>query len=127
MALMVGLTILVFPLYFLLALCQPSTTPILPPSYPIAVKNPYLSGKTTTACSYHDALLTTWYVAWLPGNQTADLPTAVPQFWNGQQLTWSIIARIDSRAYRLFDVPDPVPDMLSGSLISAEYTSTPSS
>ncbi|KAK5171286.1 uncharacterized protein LTR77_004430 [Saxophila tyrrhenica] len=98
-------TILCLYFFSLQVQCQPSFAPILPPSYPLAVKNPYLS-------------------AWLPGNQTADLPSAVPQFWTGQELTWSVIARVDGQAYSLFGVPEPVSGIKSASFKSAEYTST---
>lgn len=62
--------------------------------------------------------------AWLPGNQAAELPIAVPQFWNGQNLTWSVIARIDGQAYSLFGVPIPGSGVEAASVQSAEYTST---
>jgi len=39
------------------------------PSYPLAVKSPYLS-------------------TWLPGNQISNAASAEPQFWAGQTLTW---------------------------------------
>lgn len=84
---------------------SPSFTPVLPPSYPLAVRNPYLS-------------------AWLPGNQTQDLPSAVPQFWNGDELTWSFIARIDGQVFSLLGVPDPGSGVRAASLQGAEYTST---
>ncbi|KAK5127457.1 hypothetical protein LTR85_006796 [Meristemomyces frigidus] len=92
-------------LFVLFASGTPTFTPVLPPSYPLAVRNPYLS-------------------AWLPGNQAAELPVAVPQFWNGQNLTWSIIARIDGQAYSLFGVPVPGAGVKAASVQSAEYTST---
>lgn len=56
------------------------------PSYPLAVKSPYLS-------------------AWVPGNQLlseAGAATAQPQFWTGSLLTWPIFARIDNETYALF-------------------------
>ena len=60
--------------------------------------------------------------AWLPGNQTANLPYAIPQFWNGENLTWSIMARVDGQTYSLFGVPDPVSGVNAGSFRSADYT-----
>ncbi|KAK4549818.1 hypothetical protein LTR36_005119 [Oleoguttula mirabilis] len=92
-------------LFLLFVACSPTFTPVLPPSYPLAVRNPYLS-------------------AWLPGNQAQDLPFAVPQFWNGQNLTWSVIARINGQAYSLFGVPIPGSGVKAASVQSAEYTST---
>lgn len=79
--------------------------PIQPPSYPLAVRNPYLS-------------------AWIPGGLVKDLPSASPQFWAGQDLTWSIIARVDGTTFNLFGVPDPGPGTKSAAVQSAEYTST---
>lgn len=62
--------------------------------------------------------------AWLPGEQAANLSYAVPEFWNGQQLTWSVIARINGQTYSLFGVPFPGAGVKPASLQSAEYTST---
>ncbi|KAK0801796.1 hypothetical protein LTS02_010612 [Friedmanniomyces endolithicus] len=87
------------------ALCGPSYTPVLPPSYPLAVRNPYLS-------------------AWLPGNEVRNLPFASARFWNGLNPTWSVIGRVDGRPYSLFGVPLPGPGVQAGVLQSAEYTST---
>lgn len=79
--------------------------PIQPPSYPLAVRNPYLS-------------------TWMPGTLVRDLPSATPQFWAGQNLTWSIIARVDQKTYNLFGVPDPGAGTGSAEVQCAEYTST---
>ncbi|KAK5130486.1 hypothetical protein LTR08_002008 [Meristemomyces frigidus] len=54
----------------------------------------------------------------------ADLPFAVPEFWTGQKLTWSVIARVDGQAYSLFGVPIPGSGVKAASLQSAEYTAT---
>ena len=101
-------------------LCEPSFTPMLPPSYPLAVRNPYLSGKLQLSIGRHLLI----EPAWLPGNLTSNLPYASPQFWNGQNLTWSVMARVDGQTYSLFGVPEPVEGVQSGSLISADFTST---
>ncbi|KXT11063.1 hypothetical protein AC579_8547 [Pseudocercospora musae] len=85
-----------------------SFSPILPPSYPLGVHNPYLS-------------------AWMPGTKAANLPSSKPQFWNGQQLSWSVIARVDEKAYSLFGVPSPGEDITAGTVRGATYTSTHSS
>lgn len=45
------------------------------PSYPLAVRTPYLS-------------------TWLPGNFAHDITKAQPEFWNGETLTWNIMARV---------------------------------
>ncbi|KAI5238898.1 DUF1793-domain-containing protein [Aureobasidium subglaciale] len=60
-------------------------TPIQPPSYPLAVRNPYLS-------------------TWLPGDQVAKLPSCQPQFWFGNNLGWSVMANVDKQTYNLFGV-----------------------
>ncbi|KUJ14290.1 glutaminase [Mollisia scopiformis] len=79
--------------------------PVLPPSYPLAVRNPYLS-------------------AWVPGNQVANLPTATPQFWAGQDLSWSVLTRIDGTTYKIFGAPAALTGSVDASLVSAEYTSS---
>lgn len=62
--------------------------------------------------------------AWLPGNQTADLPSATPQFWAGQDLTWAVLARVDGIAYNLFGVPSAPNNTVSATLLDATYTAT---
>ncbi|KAK4964111.1 hypothetical protein LTR28_004048 [Elasticomyces elasticus] len=61
---------------------------------------------------------------WLPGNETVNLPSAVPEFWNGNKLTWSLLARVDGTTYNLFGVPNPAGGVRPGSVISGTYTST---
>jgi hypothetical protein len=109
-------------------------TPILPPSYPLAVRNPCLSGKffhrwhhslqywASTPFRFDPSL--TSAPAWLPGNGVANLPSAVAQFWQGQQLTWSVIARVNGKTYSLFGVPRPGDDIQPGSLTSADFSAT---
>ena len=53
-----------------------------------------------------------------------DLPSAVPQFWTGQNLTLGILARVDGTAYSLMGIPSPPSGVHAASLTSAEYTST---
>ena len=60
--------------------------------------------------------------AWLPGNEVANLPSAVAQFWQGQQLTWSVIARVDGKTYSLFGVPRPGDRIQADSLASADFS-----
>ncbi|KAF2233101.1 putative glutaminase [Viridothelium virens] len=79
--------------------------PILPPSFPLAVRNPYVS-------------------AWLPGNETNDISKASPEFWFGNKLTWSVIANVDKETYNLFGVPSPASGTKSGTLQKGSYTST---
>lgn len=87
----------------------PSTTTgtsIKLPSYPLAVKHPYLS-------------------TWVPGNQLDDIASARPQFWNGQNISWPVIARVDDTAYALFGVPEPWTDgPVNARTESVSYTST---
>jgi len=83
-----------------------SSTSIKLPSYPLAVKHPYLS-------------------AWVPGNQLYDIAQARPQFWNGQNLSWPVMARVDNFAYALFGVPDPwIDGPVNARTESVSYTST---
>lgn len=80
--------------------------PVQPPSYPLAVRNPYLS-------------------AWMPSDQVQSLPYAEPQFWAGQSLTWSVMARVDGQAYSLMSVKDPVANSIRPAIVhAAEYTAT---
>ncbi|KAJ5599055.1 hypothetical protein N7450_000122 [Penicillium hetheringtonii] len=80
--------------------------PVLPPSYPLAVRNPYLS-------------------AWMPSDRVQQLPYAEPQFWAGQELGWSVIVRVDGQAYSLMGVPDLDEDqILPATVHRAEFTST---
>lgn len=89
----------------LLVRAQVVYDPVVPPSYPLAVRNPYLS-------------------TWMPGSFVDDLPSSEPQFWAGQSLTWSIMARVDGVAYNLFGLPDPEEDTKQAVVKSAEYTAT---
>jgi hypothetical protein len=76
------------------------------PSYPVAVKHPYLS-------------------TWVPGRQLDDIASARPQFWAGQNLSWPVMARVDNFAYALFGVPDPwIDGPINARTVSVSYTST---
>lgn len=80
--------------------------PARPPSYPLAVRNPYLS-------------------AWMPSDQVQTLPYAEPQFWAGQNLTWSVMARVDGRAYSLMGAKKPEENGIAPAVVrTAEYTAT---
>ncbi|KAI9828867.1 MAG: hypothetical protein M1819_006482 [Sarea resinae] len=61
---------------------------------------------------------------WLPGNQTASLPSSSAQFWEGQNLTWSIIARVNGKAYNLFGVSPSINGTQPASVVAGSYTST---
>ncbi|KAJ5739058.1 hypothetical protein N7533_011842 [Penicillium manginii] len=80
--------------------------PVLPPSYPLAVRNPYLS-------------------AWMPSDRVQQMPYSEPQFWAGQELGWSVIVRVDGQAYSVMGVPDLDEDeILPATVRRAEFTST---
>jgi hypothetical protein len=79
--------------------------PIRPPSFPLAVRNPYLS-------------------AWIPSRLVEDLPSSLPQFWAGQDLLWGIMARVDGTAYNLMGAPRPGNGTISAVLQKAEFTAT---
>ncbi|KAF7714464.1 Uncharacterized protein PECH_004944 [Penicillium ucsense] len=92
------------------ALCRQagpvSHHPVRPPSYPLAVRNPYLS-------------------TWMPSDQVQQLPFAEPQFWAGQELGWSVIIRIDGQAWSLMGIPNlDAEDILPARVLRAEFTST---
>ncbi|KAL9616903.1 MAG: hypothetical protein Q9160_008251 [Pyrenula sp. 1 TL-2023] len=53
-----------------------------------------------------------------------DLPSAVPQFWFGNDLSWSVIARVDNQTYNLFGVPSPAANTIAADLLSGTYTAT---
>jgi hypothetical protein len=80
--------------------------PVLPPSYPLAVRNPYLS-------------------AWMPNDRVQQLPFAEPQFWAGQELGWSVIVRVNGQAYSLMGVLDPdASNIRPAEVRRAEFTAT---
>jgi hypothetical protein len=75
------------------------------PSYPLAVKSPYLS-------------------TWVPGNQIGNAPTAQAEFWAGQPLTWSILARVNGEVYSLFGVPGGISNTMAATTGTVTYTSS---
>ncbi|KAI4160954.1 MAG: hypothetical protein L6R39_000160, partial [Caloplaca ligustica] len=80
-------------------------TPLQPPSYPLAVRNPYLS-------------------AWMPGPFVSNLTASNPQFWAGQDLTLGIMARVDGQAFSLLGLPSPPAGVREATVSNAQYTST---
>jgi len=48
----------------------------------------------------------------------------VAQFYHGQQLTWSVMARVDGTTYSLFGVPRPGDNIKPGTLTSADFSAT---
>ncbi|RMY26640.1 hypothetical protein D0866_10714 [Hortaea werneckii] len=75
------------------------------PSYPLAVKNPYLS-------------------TWVPGYQMNDSAHARPEFWAGQPLTWIVLARINGKTYSLFGNPEDVGNTTAAITESVSFTSS---
>lgn len=75
------------------------------PSYPLAVKSPYLS-------------------TWLPGNQTADVASGQPEFWAGQAINWPILARVAGKTYTLFGAPKGVSGATAATTTGLSFTST---
>lgn len=76
------------------------------PSYPLAVKSPYLS-------------------TWVPGSQLlTDAATAQPEFWAGQTLTWTVLARVSGVTYSLFGNPQDTSNASSATTTSVSFTSS---
>lgn len=76
------------------------------PSYPLAVKNPYLS-------------------AWVRGGQVlTNAATAQPEFWAGQDLTWSVLGRINGVTYSLFGMPTSSSNIKAAKTVGVTYTSS---
>lgn len=83
----------------------PGFNPILPPSYPLAVRNPYLS-------------------AWIPGEAALKLPSERAEFWGGQKLGWTVMAHVGDETYSLFGMANPPAGVKAANVTGAEYTST---
>jgi hypothetical protein len=60
----------------------------------------------------------------MPSDQVQMLPYAEPQFWAGQNLTWSVMVRVDGQAYSLMSIPSPGDKIQPAVVRSAEYTAT---
>lgn len=75
------------------------------PSFPLAVKSPYLS-------------------AWLPGNYGSNVAAGQPEFWAGQSLTWNVLARVNGRAYNVFGVPQGISGYTVAQTASITWTSS---
>lgn len=75
------------------------------PSYPLAVKNPYLS-------------------TWVPGTALKDAATAQPEFWAGQDITWTVLARVNGVTYSLFGNPQDTTDTTAATTSNISFTSS---
>ncbi|KAH9938228.1 DUF1793-domain-containing protein [Fomitopsis serialis] len=85
-----------------------TATPFSPPSYPLAVRSPYLS-------------------AWLPQGSGTALNGAWPQFWTGSTLGWAGYVNVDGSSYSfLGDSSVSGATFSKASQKSAEFTSTQS-
>ena len=61
----------------------------------------------------------------MPSDRVQQLPFAEPQFWAGQELGWSVIVRVDGRAYSLMGVSDPDSSNVHPAEVRrAEFTAT---
>ena len=58
--------------------------------------------------------------AWLPGDMVANLPSAVPQFWSGSNLTLGVLARVDGTTYSLLGALGN--GTQAASVVSADFT-----
>ncbi|KAL4889971.1 DUF1793-domain-containing protein [Aspergillus ambiguus] len=78
------------------------------PAYPLAVRTPYLSGRSHAD---HPP-----FVVLQAGHSS--------QFWSGNNLTWSVIARVDGRVYNLFGVNNALNGTEAAVVTSGSFTST---
>lgn len=60
---------------------------------------------------------------WFPGTLVESLPSVSPQFWIGNPLTWSVMARIDGEVYNLLGVTHPS-NGTAAKVTHANYTAT---
>lgn len=74
-------------------------------SYPLAVRNPYLS-------------------TWLPGNVSSDAPTAELHFWQGQMIYWPVLARVDGVTYYCLSEVNGVSNATAAKQTGIEFTAT---
>ncbi len=60
----------------------------------------------------------------MPGHLSHDFPNATPQFWNGQQLTWIVMARINDMTYCLLGCTGGRRGTVQATQKSLNFTST---
>ena len=113
------------PLYSILdRSCQRSNThPAFAPIIPSSGTQPILV-RYDTPLGLPPRFADDYCPVWLPGNLVDFLPTAVPQFWNGQNLGTALFARVGGNTYSLLGVPSPPSGVQPASVVSAEYTAT---
>ncbi|PPQ99075.1 hypothetical protein CVT24_003635 [Panaeolus cyanescens] len=85
-----------------------TATPFNPPSFPLAVRSPYLS-------------------AWLPQGSGAALNDVWPTFWTGQIVGWAGFVKVDGKAYSFLGAPG-VPNVSFSKAVqkSSKFTPTQS-
>ncbi|KUI53061.1 hypothetical protein VP1G_00456 [Cytospora mali] len=74
-------------------------------SYPLAVRNPYLS-------------------TWLPGDVAGDAPTAQLEFWQGQVIYWPVLARVDGVTYYCLSEVNGVSNATKATQTGIAFTAT---
>ncbi|KAF5344089.1 hypothetical protein D9758_008834 [Tetrapyrgos nigripes] len=84
-----------------------TATPFNPPSFPLAVRTPYLS-------------------AWLPQGKGIPLNGGWPQFWNGQIVGWAGFIKVDGQAYSYLGDPGVQAPFQKAVQKSSHFTSTQS-
>lgn len=67
--LVLALTVLI--LFSNLSIAKPTFTPVLPPSYPLAVRNPYLSGESHPLHRSEHVLTSTSLATWQSSRQSS--------------------------------------------------------
>lgn len=63
-------------------------------------------------------------LAWLPGHFTNNVTAGSPQFWAGQNLTWSVLARVNGATYSIFGVPEAISGVRAATQQTISYSSS---
>lgn len=84
--------------------CAIVSSPVRPPMYPLAVRSPYLS-------------------TWIKGSSEG-IQDMTPEFWNGQSVGWTGLARVNGTIYSLFGAKPDVISVESAKQTSQSYTAT---
>ncbi len=77
-----------------------SSTPLRAPSYPLAVRSPYLS-------------------TWVRGSSTDGIVSVKPEFWTGQGIGWTGLARVDNVTYSILG--EPVGNTMRASAVKQSF------
>ncbi|KAJ7283980.1 DUF1793-domain-containing protein [Mycena rebaudengoi] len=84
-----------------------TATPFNPPSFPLAVRTPYLS-------------------AWLPQGSGVALNDGWPTFWTGSALGWAGFVKVDGKAYSFLGASANVGTFTKATQKSSKFTATQS-